>query len=227
MIFSKGSQCIFIFLILLIVSTFGQAAIIPLDDSGWAMIVNTNQVKSPYVYSVDEDAVVIELDKIFFGGTDPYGNLDPIVIQFQKVSEQASSTIVIRDEYIYNNTEYDWKDFHLFLQVGAVDPEAGFDSTKLPYGDQLETVSYSRLEGYLSLPIQLNFTTTGDGVSNEVGENLFNPGYRPGYDPIVIQVDPTLLVGESFGLKEVPTVPEPTTLLTLLAGLGLWWLKRK
>jgi hypothetical protein len=191
-----------------------------------------NQVKNPYVFSVSEDAVVIELDKTFFGGVDVYGNFDPLVVEFKKTSANASSQIVIRDEYIVNETSGEWDDFHMFLLVNAVSPEAGFDSTQTPYGDQLESVTYDKYFGYNpgpgALPIELNFVnTSGQGVSNVDGDDIFNPGYVSGeYDPIVIVTDPSLPVGARFGLKEIPSMPEPISLVILLAGFGLWRLKR-
>jgi len=228
---SKKILYALVFLVGVSTSTFVHDKVIPLDGSGWAMIANTNQVKYPFTYSVNNDAVIIQLDKDFYGPVDSYGNLDPVVIQFMKISNQATSEIVIREEYIYNSTNSYWKDFHMFLLVGIENPEAGFDPTQTPYGDQLEQVSYSNYVGYNpgtgALPIGLDFATGGQGVSNVLGENLFNPGYRSGYDPIVILTDPDLSVGARFGLKEVPTVPEPMTIVIFLAGLGLWWIKRR
>jgi hypothetical protein len=206
-----------------------------LGSSGWSMVVSSdltrsNQIKIPRVYSEGSDYVVIELDKTFFGTTDAYGAFDPLIVEFQKTSVDAVSQIVIRDEYIVNETDKEWHDFHMFLLVNALAPEAGFDSTQTPYGDQLENVSYSDYDGYNSLPIQLNFTnSSGQGVLTATGDDIFRPGYRStgDYDPIVIQTDPTLAVGSRFGLKEVPTTPEPVSALIILAGFGLLGLKNK
>lgn len=219
-------------------STFVEATIYPLGDSGWSMVVSSdltrsNQIKIPRVYSINADSVVIELDKTFFGDTDAYGNFDPLIIEFKKTAVNAKSKIVIRDEYIVNDTEQEWSDFHMFLLVNALAPEAGFDPTQTPYGDQLEGTTYSNYVGYDpgsgNLPIELNFVNvSGSGVLNDDGDDIFRPGFRStgGYDPIVILTDPDLAVGARIGLKEVPSMPEPTTLLVLLAGLWGWFVRK-
>jgi hypothetical protein len=196
-------------------------------------LTRTNQIKVPRVYSVEEDSVVIELDKTFFGDIDAYGNFDPLIIEFKKTAANAKTKIVIRDEYVVNDTEQAWDDFHMFLLVNALVPEAGFDPTMIPYGDQLENIYYDNFVGYNSgsgaLPIQLNFAAVnGTRVSNEDGDDIFRPGFRSigDYDPIVIITDPSLAVGSRIGLKEVPTMPEPATLMILLAGMGLLRLKK-
>jgi len=202
-----------------------QAAVIELDDSGWAMVITSPGVSIPFVYGVTDDAVYIEIDKSF--DEEASGQfLDPIIFEFQKISEDAVGTIVIRDEYVVNNTGVEWVDYHIFLVVDALDPEAGFDPQYIPDGDELEEVYYSKFYGYDGLPIQLNFADTdGSGVASfPVGEDIFWPGNGSGQ--IVIVTNSELEVGERFGVKQVPTVPEPATVLMLGLG-GLLTLRRK
>jgi len=189
-------------------------------DSGWAMSVRSDlsggEVMVPYVYGVTGDSVVIELDKTFdrpFEG----GFGSPIVLEFTKTSSDATQNIIVRDEYVKNQTGSMWTDYHMFLMVGLGSPNVGFDPAYVPDGDQLENVYYSANYGYNGLPIQLNFVdTNGSGVSSTLGSNVFQPGYAGGQ--IVMVTDPAMAVGRSFGLKEVPTVPEPATIALL--GIG-------
>jgi len=58
----------------------------------------------------------------------------------------------------------------------------------------------------------------------ESGENVFWPGHNGGQ--IVIVTNPRMQVGEHFGLKEIPTIPEPATVLLLGIG-GLITLTRR
>jgi len=215
----------------LVLSATVQAASNPIGDSGWAMTVRAGQkVSWPYVYGIINDAVVIQIDKIFDRPFDQDGFNYPIIIEFEKLSADATSKIIIRDEYIENETGSEWFDYHMHLMVDASNPEAGFDPGFVPDGDQLEDVSYALNYGYNGLPIRLNFMDTdGSGVQSsppaQSGENVFQPGYYSG-GKIVIVTNPGLQVGEHFGLKEIPTIPEPATLLLLGIG-GLITLTRR
>jgi len=207
-----------------------QAVIIPLDDSGWAMVVDSNpgEVDFPFIYGVTDDAVSIQLDKVFDRAVGSDGFFDPIVIEFQKVSPDATANIIIRDEYIVNDTDIEWFDFHMHLIVSIMDPQAGFNPDFLPDGDQLEDAYYSTNYGYDELPIQLHFVDAdGSGVpALPAGDDIFRPGHIAGQ--IVIVTNPQMEVGERFGLKEVPSIPEPTTLLLLgIGGLMAFRSKRR
>jgi len=190
------------------------------EDSGWAVSMRTDidggEVMVPYVYGVTDDAVIIELDKTFDRPFESGFGI-PIILEFTKTSKDATQNIVIRDEYVKNQTGSTWVDYHMFLMVGLSSPNAGFDPAYVPHGDQLESVYYSANYGYNGFPIQLNFVDTdGSGVSSLLGDNIFQPGYVSGQ--IAIVTNPAMGVGASFGLKEVPTIPEPATIALL--GIG-------
>jgi hypothetical protein len=220
--------------VVLVLSASVQAVSYPLLDpttqvnSGWAFVARSDlveggQVAYPYVYGVTGDAVTIQLDKLFNRPFSQDGFNYPIIIEFEKLSSNATSKIIIRDERIINETGREWIDYHMHLMVDALNPQAGFDPNFIPDGDQLEDVSYASNYGYNGLPIQLHFTDANNsGVPSsppaEPGENWFQPGYYSD-GRIVIVTDPQIQVGEHFGLKEIPTaIPEPATLCLL--GLG-------
>lgn len=215
--------------VVLVLSTSAHAVSQPLGDSGWAFVVRSDlveggQVAWPYIYSVTEEAVTIQVDKLF---NRPFtdGLNYPIIIEFEKISIDATPKIIIWDEYIVNETGSEWTDYHMHLIVNALNPQAGFDPSFIPDGDQFENVYYNSYYGYNNLPIDLNFEDIdGNGVPPS-GENAFQPGYYGGH--IVIVTDPEIQPGEHFGLKEIPTnIPEPATLI-LLGTAGIWIFNRK
>jgi len=196
-----------------------QAVVVPLDNSGWSMIItDTGQgVSMPIVESSNAKEVVIQLGKTFTRPPE-FGLFEPIIIEFEKTSADASSNIVIRDEYIINDTASFWFDFHMYLMVDAVRPQAGFNPCFVPDGDQLEDVFYSHNLGYNAMPVQLHFfDADGYGVPFEPpGDDVFWPGLVSGR--IVIATDPGMQVGARFGLKEIPTIPEPASFVLLAVG---------
>ena len=208
------------------VSVEATPVVIPLDDSGWAAVIDdvmlyeTREVGAPYVFGIIDDAVIIQLDKTF---REPLmdGFFDPIVIEFQKIRQTDITNIIIRDERIANCTGSEWFDFHLHLTSAF----AGFNPDFIPDGDQLENVSYSMNFGYDGLPVRLNFEDNNASGVPAAGD-VFEPGRIAGQ--IMIVTDPEMGVGPNFrfGLKEVPTVPEPATLALLGIG-GLMALNRK
>lgn len=211
------------FYAVLVLSTAVQAVSCPLLDSGWAFVVRSDlieggQVAWPYVYGVIDDTVVIQIDKVFNRPFSQDGFNYPIIVEFEKISANATSKIIIRDEYIKNKTGREWIDYHMHLIVDTSNPQAGFDPGFIPGGDQLEDVSYALNYGYNDLPIQLHFRdTNAEGVPfSPPGENVFQPGgyYSDGW--IVIVTDPQIQVGGGFGLKEIPAIlPEPATIVLL------------
>jgi hypothetical protein len=221
----------------LVLSATVHAVSIPLEDSGWAVVISSEfleggQVAVPFVYGVTDDAVVIQLDKIFDRPFQQDGFNYPIIIHFWKLSADATPKIIIEDECIENETGTEWTDYHMHLMVNPLAPEAGFDPAFIPDGDQLEDVSYSSNYGYSNLPIDLDFVDSdGSGVLSsppvEPGENWFRPGYWNGDGGrIVIVTNPQMEVSDHFGLKEVPTtVPEPATIV-LFGTAGVWIFNR-
>ncbi|MFA5865358.1 MAG: hypothetical protein WC975_11810 [Phycisphaerae bacterium] len=233
-----GYVCALILLLLMVAIPASAAPIpvpIPLDkdgvQSGWSLSIRSsdlsnNKVFLPTVFNVNlsGDSVTIQLDKQFKGimSADLFG---PITVWFVKTSPSAVNRIIINDEQIINSTDKAWQDFHMQLLVDAIAPEAAFDNSTLPRGDLLPSVSFdSSPAGYLGQPIVLNFK--GGTVPNSpFPDNIFNPGHSDdfGGNPFIIQTDAAhLAVGDFFGLKEWPTIPEPLSALFLvIGGLGL------
>jgi len=203
-------------MLLMLAGTAG-AALYQLGDSGWSAAVNDEWDISFSVDALSERAVIIEIQKRFVGEPDEYGLMPSMYLEFIKMSEDAVGQIIINDEYILNDTSEDWIDFHIELAVGG-NQRAGFCYQCIPSGDQFETVVLSGSSGYLGLPTRIDFR---DGLvpNDPPGEDNFRPGHA--YGAMVIVTNPEMGVGERILLKEFPTIPEPATLLVLLAGLGL------
>ncbi len=215
----KKGICFLVLCMTLIYTNLSFAAFIELGESGWAVVLSPamEEVVSVSLLPFNiEDAVVIEIDKEFKQLPDEMGIFSPIVIEFQKLSEDAVSNIIISDEYIVNNTGVEWFDFHMLLIVG--DQQAGFNPNYIPSGDQFEDVSYGMYYGYDDMPIGLDFMDIdGHGVlPSPAGDDVFWPGQAEG--KILIEINPAMDVGQRFRLKEFPTVPEPVTLI--LFGMG-------
>ena len=224
--------CAFAAISIIAAASVSQAVSVPLGSSGWALIVNKDIQEvgkiGLAIFDVTGDSVVIELDKTFYAQPNEFNVFAPMSIEFQKISANAVSRIVIQDEYIVNDTTRVWSDFHMIIPVNIINPEAGFDSRYIPAGGQLENVSFANNYGYNQLPTQLNFVNAVDGGVNfaPAGEDVFRPGYASG--DIVILTNPDLAVGERFMLKEIPTfIPEPTTIALLVFGLFPAIMKRK
>ncbi len=209
-------------LLIAFVAPFSNAGSVTLGDSGWAMISSGDSV-NVHVDSVGFDEVTIRLEKTFTGDIDEFGFFNPILIEFEKISELARSSIIIDSEMVLNNTNHTWHDYHMQLVIDPFNPEAGFTKSA-PDGDNLEGVSYQQNYGYYGLPIQLDFLNTqGSGVDPET---TFNPGLVSG--DILIQTNVTEMeIGDRFGLKQVPTIPEPATVLLLVLGAVPAIAKRK
>ncbi len=216
-----------------------KGVVIPLDDSGWAMVVRSELIDGGYVstpsifnFEPGDDEIVIGLGKTFQFPLDQEGLLRPITIEFQKLSSDAVSTIVIEEEYIINNTDIEWIAYDMFLMVNVLTPQAGFNPDFIPDGDQLESVSFNEDfgYGYNGLPTELNFVNTdGGGVPPEpVGDDVFQPGHWRFGGRIVIEVDPQMQVNDRFQLQEIPiAIPEPATIFLLGGGYFLFFAARK
>ena len=210
----KNYVCLSVITVLLI-SSVSKAALYPLEDSGWTAAVNEDWDIGVTVDAVLEDAVVIQLQKRFVGEPDDLGLMQPMYVEFIKDLETALEKIIIADEFVTNDTSVDWIDFHIELAVSIFDPEAGFVEPTSPSGDQFQTVVVSGTNGHDGLPTKIDFY---DGVvpNDPPDQDDFRPGWHSGR--ITIIADPEMEVGQRILLKEYPTIPEPATLLLLLAG---------
>ncbi len=225
----KTKKLLLIILALFCLPAFGEIISIDLDNSGWAVEIdstvgNVGDIEALYVYGTTEDSIFIEIDKLFYDQPNEQGFYYPIIIDFVKVSENAVSNIVIRDERVVNRTGATWVSYDMHLITGFLNPLAGFDDTHVPDGGQLETVTYSNYSGYNGMAKELTFTDNNDqGVADG---DWFMPGYTSG--DIVITTSADMRVGQSFGLKEIPhAIPEPTTILLLCFGVMPAIIKKK
>ncbi len=194
-------------------------------DSGWDLIVNgysQNHVAA-VVDSVNDNAVIIELIKDF--AYSPDGSVQPLYVKFQKRLPNALPNIVIADEFIENNTGFDWHDFHMIL-ISMGDPDASFDPQVKPVGAPFDTVYYSGLPGFDGLPTVLNFEdgTVANGQIFQPGVSYTQPGGH-----ISIITNPQMQVGDYFYLKEIPStvIPEPATIFLMGAAAIVRTVKRK
>jgi len=133
-------------------------------------------------------------------------DLSPQDIVFTQNEDDANtvSRIVLTEEFIFNNTEFDWDFFTMELLGGVAtfDPDASADFSIDPF----DTMTFG--DGDTSVVFS-------GGVIESDGH--WNPGFESG--GLVINVD---LSGEepaTFTLREIP-VPAPGA-FALLAGAGL------
>jgi hypothetical protein len=154
----------------------------------------------------------IQLDKFFRGSVfDEFGTgQNKAVILFT----EYSPTIIIDDELIQNLTNRTWTDFHMILSEGTgayFDPDHIFSP-----GDgvnSFQTVAFG--SDYKSL----NFSN---------GSLLAGDAFWPGSDGSSIQINTNLAVGQSFILKEYPTIPEPAAIgLMMLGGMVMGRRRRR
>jgi len=223
---------LFIVMVTMVFVSLSKAVTVDLGDSGWAIVFSSQNMMGGEMtfpwYIIEGDTLYIEPHKTFVEPPEDEDLFLPLVFEFEKISEEAASTIVITDEYIVNDTGVEWYDFHMQLMVSMMNPEAGFDPQYAFDGHQLEEVFYSEYMGYNGLPIKLSFMNTEGGGVPPVppGEDIFWPGYEQGQ--VVIVTDPDMQVGDRFALKEMPSVPEPATLALLGMGtLFVYTRKRK
>lgn len=218
--------------ILLSFVCLSQAAVINLANSGWAVTIRGSLEGRVRVYNDTtgtlngQTYVGIEIDKRFVGQPDTFGDLQPIYLEFIKQDANASDLIVIRDEFITNDTTVDWSAFKMMLGADLGDPIAGFDSQYAPDGDQFSSVTYQDYNGYDPgsgpLPTTLLFSN-GTVPNDPPDQDDFQPGWASG--EIVIMPAPNMDVGDRIVFKELP-IPEPAA-LSLFAFIGLSLLRRK
>lgn len=202
------------------------AAELPLGDSGWSVFADpeaigaVGRLQRPMIYEITDTYISIELDKAFY-------EMGPMEIAFKRTSQTNVNRIIIDDERVTNDTSVIWFDYHMYLLWDDEIDMVGFNPQYLPSGGQLENVYYSSFDGYNSYPTVLNFVDTDQsGVLFDPDElDEFSPGLISG--GIVIDVNPRLLVGDSFIFGQYPTIPEPTTCALLIAGVLPMVFKKK
>jgi hypothetical protein len=191
--------------------------VLPLRDTGWSVSFDERLKEQLGVHVLgvrpSQNAVLLELDKWFTGIKSNTG-FDPIILSFNKDNLSTSySRFIIKDEFIVNDTDTDWLDFHMLLSPGVV----GFDNLTVPDGDKFADVDFYNNSGYTGLPVELDFSN--GTVPHDPPSNYFQPAYWGG--DIIVVTDPQMgtngKVG-SFILKEFPT-PEPASFLLLLGTL--------
>jgi hypothetical protein len=223
-------------LVLLAVSAPARANVIQttLGNSGWTVSGNTNGSVGLAVdrEGTDPDGkrfVAIEIIKVFRDPPDPRTQVVPaIALNFvQSGSAQTpASRIYISDESITNLTGVRWLDFHWV--IGVTDT-ARFNReltnpTTDPQTEGWQIGPFTRfnwVDGEGSGTETLS--VAGGGVNN--GASFF-PGL--GLGNLVIDIVGSDRGGSlTFTLKEIPTIPEPASLLLITAGAAIVVLKRR
>jgi len=218
----------------------GSAAVVPLGNSGWTASIPVDLANLGYIgLSVDDPdavldgtpAVVIQLSKQFVGDADVFNLFQPLYFEFKKTEPDAYDDflIVIKDEVVKNDTTGGWVQFRMTLMVDLLDPEAGFDPSYPLGSNKFSTVVASDNWGYDpgSGPLPVAWTFTDGWVPNTPEDQDLLRIAEPSDEMIVIVANPNLETGRRIVLKELPKIPEPTTLLFLtVAGVGLAFRKK-
>ena len=216
-----------------------QGAVVQDIGGGWEVLipdiyadVMSAQTVTVINDKVVGDTVIIELLKDFGSKIFKFDVGDPIYVQFRVAERDHVPNIVIRDEHVTNNTGVAWTDFHIILAqpLGTV-AYVGFDEGPIfepVAGSQpFATVGFSDYQGLdvgaaapMPLPMRIDFNdgTLADGDTMHPGIG----GTANNYAMIVTN----MLEGDVFTLKEIPTIPEPLTMLLLGAG-GVVLLRRR
>ncbi len=195
------------------------------EEAGWK-ITMPSWVESPTGGAVvvrdtspgiPDDVLVLEIGKIFKGSLGQFNEMPSVVMMFEQITNDAPDKIVINDEAIVNNTTADWIDFHYIL-MGT---EASFNRAEtFPSAtggnpdwdfDIAPFKQYSWRKNPQAGTEQLSLF---DGVVPQ-GHTFF-PGSPEG--SLVIDVDLSGPQFVSFMFKEIPSIPEPATLLLLMLG---------
>lgn len=206
------------------------------NAKGWKITAPSWAVSLGAVVDVesvqDPDVLALEVWKNFTGSPDELGVMSSIGMNFTQVAEDAStaSQIVILDEFVSNNTTEDWIDYHFKLAtfgVASFNRDETFPSEAQPPqpGEDFSTDQFASHQWIdKQVPVGDEELFLFDGLVGQ-GEQ-FSPGGEPGGGALYIDVD---LSGEDdafFGLKEIPTIPEPAAMSVLALG-GLLLLQRR
>jgi hypothetical protein len=205
---------------------------VPIDNTGWYVSLdNPSGIGTvDFFYDgVDDNNIRLELLKEFNSTSfDATNQGDALFLKFTLVDPCAPNfrpNIMIWDERIINNTGRDWTDFHIIL------------STRVPTNSDGNGSSVAFDPAYIFTPTQYNpFQSIGydpaapttnlnmeNGVLPSDGKQYAFGGAGGGHLRIVTE----LPRGESFWLKEFPTVPEPASLILLALGTLPLILKRR
>lgn len=198
-----------------------------IGDTGWTVDyyeIGVGRVTVTYKGMLN-GAVWIELDKEFNSPSFDAGLVgDDIPLEFTLVNPEAADfapDIIITGEIIMNRTGRTWYDFHMTVEPalgeGQVwfDPAYCFEGPIVVWEADVEVVynPFSEVSlGEGERPVKLDF----EGGQLESGQNFF-PGYR-GTDDNYVRIVTELGAGQSFIMKEWPTIPEPATFVLLGAG---------
>ncbi len=187
-------------------------------DGGWRAIwddsldglVDINSLG----YDPINDALFIQKSAEFTQG--PVNGVFPsIPIVFQAIGMNPASHIVIDDEIIFNNTGFDWHDFHLDLLDGG---EVAFNRVRTansggsgpigwtidPFTDAAFTADNQRLDIFGGTVAAGTFWFPGDGATN---------------GQLWIDIN-NARQGSIFTLKETPTPAPGAIALLAVAGLA-------
>jgi len=217
-------------LFLALLTTAGSATTILDLGGGWEAKVSEgfSQYASVIPELVLDDAIVIQIDKAFTSSTFEFGLGQPIYIEFAVKNNAITHVpnIIIRDENITNQTDHTWWDFHMAVSwnIGQ-DPYVGFHpdylfEPSIPLFNPFAVVEFDpnpALNNGLALngqptPTRINFRE-GSVASGET----WNPGQN-GTNQNYVKIITNMTPGDSFKLKEWPTVPEPGMLVLLSLG---------
>ena len=196
------------------------------EGQGWRISGPGGSISVTEEIWPDSDFLVINIDKVFDVPPDPlFGTLSPLIMTFEQIAPDAetTATIVIDSENITNETGEAWNGFEWTLvQFGY----ASFDelATLLPGQpeDSFNLAPFNDSEWLYNQPSP-NIATWSqtlhayDGVVPDGG--IFSPGVPSG--SLFINVDIGFDGSDAdaiFYFKEIPTVPEPTSMAILAVG---------